>query len=239
MNALRLTLALAAVCCVFAWLPDGVAAGLAYDRHALLAGQVWRAWTGHLVHFGWQHALADGMMLLVATVIVAHFRGTRVTVLAWLAGALLVSLGLLATTPDLQVYRGASGMATMMGVAAACILWHAEPGSRGVIVLLATGAAIKLLLDAGGAMPGYAMLPDGIRVVWQAHALGAILGVAFARLIADRTMREPVQTSSQGEQYKTPKPDSIAFGRTPAFVPARSSPPDARPSGASSLRFPG
>jgi rhomboid family GlyGly-CTERM serine protease len=228
MNALRLTFALAAVCCVFAWLPDGVAAGLAYDRHALLAGQVWRAWTGHLVHFGWQHALADGMMLLVATAIVAHFRGWGVTALVWLAGAPLVSLGLLATAPDLQVYRGASGMATMMGTAAACLLWRDDPGSRGVIVLLAMGVAIKLLLDAGGAMPGYTTpdyttLPDGIRVVWQAHAWGAILGVAFAALIADRNQKAwaPVQISSRGERYA-----------------AAATRPNA-PSGASNSRFPG
>lgn len=198
MNALRLMPALAAVCCVFAWMPDWAATGLAYDRSALQAGQVWRAWTGHLVHFGWQHAVADGIVLLVTTAIVAYFRGARVTVLAWLAGAPLVSLGLLATAPDLQVCRGASGMATMMGVAAACMLWRAEPGSRGVIALLATGVAIKLLLDAGGAMPGYTTLPDGIRVVWQAHALGAILGVAFAGLIAGRNLKEPEATASIG-----------------------------------------
>lgn len=181
MNALRVTLALAAVCCAVAWVPDWSAAGLAYDRPALQGGQLWRAWTGHLVHFGWPHALVDGMVLLVAMAVVAHFRGWRVTALAWLVGAPLVSLVLLSTLPELQVYRGASGMATMMGTAAAWMLWRAEPRSRGMIALLATGVTIKLLLDANGAMPAYyTTLPEGIRVVWQAHAFGAILGVAFA-----------------------------------------------------------
>lgn len=190
MNALRVTLALAAVCCaVVWWVPDWTAAGLAYDRHALQGGQFWRAWTGHLVHFGWPHALVDGMVLLVATAVVAHYRGWCVTALAWLAGAPLVSLGLLATLPELQVYRGASGMATMMGTAAACLLWRAEPRSRGMIALLATGVAIKLLLDANGAMPASTTLPEDIRVVWQAHALGAILGVAFAGASAGRKVK--------------------------------------------------
>lgn len=190
MNASRVTLALAAVCCAVAWVPDWTAAGLAYDRHALQGGQFWRAWTGHLVHFGWPHALVDGMVLLVATAVVAHFRGWRVTGLAWLVGAPLVSLGLWATLPELQVYRGASGMATMMGTAAACMLWRAEPRSRVVIVLLATGVTIKLLLDANGAMPAYyTTLPEGIRVVWQAHVFGAILGVAVAGATGGRKVK--------------------------------------------------
>lgn len=189
MNALRVTLALAAVCCAVAWVPEWTAAGLAYDRHALQGGQLWRAWTGHLVHFGWPHALADGMVLLVAMTIVAHFKGWRVTALTWLAGAPLVSLGLLASVPELQVYRGASGMATMMGTAAACMLWRAEPSSRGMIALLATGVTTKLLLDANGAMLAYTTLPEDVRVVWQAHALGAILGVAFAGATVGRKVK--------------------------------------------------
>jgi hypothetical protein len=73
----------------------------------------------------------------------------------------------------------------------------------------------------GYTTPDYTTLPDGIRVVWQAHALGAILGVAFAALIADRSMRKPVQTSSRGERYA-----------------AAATRPNA-PSGASNSRFPG
>ncbi len=38
---------------------------LLYDRAALAAGQLWRAWTGHLVHFGWPHFIVDAGLLLI------------------------------------------------------------------------------------------------------------------------------------------------------------------------------
>ena len=38
---------------------------LIYDRSAVLAGEFWRMWTGHLVHFGWPHLVADAGLLLI------------------------------------------------------------------------------------------------------------------------------------------------------------------------------
>ncbi len=35
------------------------------DRDAILAGEWWRIWTGHLVHFGWPHFVADGGLFLI------------------------------------------------------------------------------------------------------------------------------------------------------------------------------
>ena len=38
---------------------------LLYDRAALAGGGFWRIWTGHLVHFGWPHFLADTGLWLI------------------------------------------------------------------------------------------------------------------------------------------------------------------------------
>lgn len=39
---------------------------LIYERGAVAGGEWWRLWTGHLVHFGWPHFLADtGLLLLL------------------------------------------------------------------------------------------------------------------------------------------------------------------------------
>ena len=43
--------------------PASVLGTLAYKSDAILAGETWRLWTGHLVHFSWKHALADGIVL--------------------------------------------------------------------------------------------------------------------------------------------------------------------------------
>ncbi len=46
--------------CVPGWRPD-----LLYDHAAIAHGQWWRLWTGHLVHFGWPHFVADGGLFLI------------------------------------------------------------------------------------------------------------------------------------------------------------------------------
>jgi rhomboid family GlyGly-CTERM serine protease len=38
---------------------------LLYDRRALAAGEWWRIWTGHLVHFGSPHFVADTGLLII------------------------------------------------------------------------------------------------------------------------------------------------------------------------------
>jgi len=43
----------------------GLRDSLIYDRTALEQGQLWRAWTGHLVHFGWPHLVVDAGLLTI------------------------------------------------------------------------------------------------------------------------------------------------------------------------------
>ena len=183
MSFLRLPLALAATGGLLAGAPDSVVGLLAYDRHAILAGQIWRAWTGHLVHFSWQHAVADLTALCVATAIVGRLKGWRTAAWGILAGAPLISLALLLAAPDLHVYEGASGIATMFGVAAGFCLWRADRRLRGMIVVLAMGTLVKLLIDAGGIAPDLTTLPAGTHLAWQAHVVGAILGGAFSSML--------------------------------------------------------
>src|SRR4051812_25687175 len=52
-------------------LAPGFKAWLIYDRAAILHGELWRLWTGHLVHFSNSHLLLDasvcGIVLLSRT----------------------------------------------------------------------------------------------------------------------------------------------------------------------------
>lgn len=47
--------------------------GLLYERTALAEGELWRIWTGHLVHFGWPHFLTDtGLWLILGWLLEAR-----------------------------------------------------------------------------------------------------------------------------------------------------------------------
>lgn len=170
----------ALACCALALLPGAVSAQLAYDRGAILSGELWRLWSGHFVHFSLPQALADALVLFAMGALAEPIVGTRRLVLALALGAPLISLGLLAAAPALAEYRGASGIGVMLAVAAGGLLWHASARWKAAIALLAAAFAAKTLCEASGVSFDATTLPDGVAVAWQAHALGALLGALVA-----------------------------------------------------------
>ncbi|GLH73231.1 hypothetical protein GETHLI_17330 [Geothrix limicola] len=136
----------------------------------------WRLWTAHLVHFGWDHALANLMALAVPALLVRRQERLRLLAAALLIAPLL-SLALLPGLGGGQ-YRGASGLA--------CALW-AWTGQRllqreeslSVGLLLLGGLGLKLGLE--GCL-GLYVLPS--QAAWrplpEAHVWGALLGLLAA-----------------------------------------------------------
>ena len=159
-----------------------LAALLEFDRHAIVAGQCWRLWTGHLVHYSAQHALIDIASALVAGLIAAQSFGARRLLAALALGAPLIAVGLLLAVPDCQHYRGASGLAVLLAVMAGAGLWRdaragAAPIVRAALALLAVVLAAKIAAEARGLALDWSDLPQGVAVAWQAHLLGAVAGM--------------------------------------------------------------
>lgn len=153
---------------------------LAWDRGALASGQLWRAWTGHLVHWSAIQTMLD---LGVTTALMAALErawGSRTVALAALGIMPLLSLALWIGAPGLAEYRGASGVAVAAAWALGWQTWFVRPAWRpGLSALIAVGLG-KLMLDAQGAAAGVTGLPPDVQVAWQAHAAGAALGTVFA-----------------------------------------------------------
>jgi len=168
-----------------------MAAVLEFDRHAIMAGQVWRLWTGHLVHYSAQHALIDLATALVAGLIVTQSFGTRRVLCALALSAPVISIGLLLTAPDCALYRGASGLAVLLAVMAGAGLWQQARGNhvamvRAALALLAVALAAKIAAEARGFSLGGSDLPPDVMVAWQAHLLGAVAGMAAVALLRAR-----------------------------------------------------
>jgi rhomboid family GlyGly-CTERM serine protease len=176
----RISLAAALACVAALALPPGAVDALALIRAALADGEAWRLWSAHFVHFSTRQALTDGAALLIAGAIVEPTLGSRRLALLLLLGAPLIGLGTLALAPDLSEYRGASGLAVMLGAAACALLWRELPRHRFFVALVALLFAAKLALDAAGRGLDLSGLPPGVLVAWQAHLIGAALGFAGA-----------------------------------------------------------
>ncbi|MDP1830819.1 MAG: rhomboid family intramembrane serine protease [Geothrix sp.] len=143
---------------------------------ALALQEPWRLWTGHLAHFGWDHALANAVALAVPFLLACPPDRPRL-ILVLVLGAPLLSLLLL---PGLGAdqYRGASGLA--------CALWAlvglrqaGRRDSASIGLMMLGGLALKLGAET---VFGSSLLlhPEGWRTLPTAHHWGALLGLAFA-----------------------------------------------------------
>lgn len=169
------------VCALLAAVPE---TGLfAFERSAILSGQIWRLWSGHWVHFSFQQFVLDAGTLLLVSLLAEREFGSCVTgAVTWL-GMPIISLGLLLLAPDLREYRGASGLAVLLAWFAGSALWFKLSRLRLGLAVLALFWIVKTMLEAAGWAPGSAGLPADVRVAWQAHVLGAVLGWVCGRFL--------------------------------------------------------
>lgn len=169
---------IAAVCAGLACAPDSLTQALAWDRGAIDAGQWWRLWTGHIVHYSLRHALFDAVGVLLMGVLVEIFFTRRIVAAVWLFGAPVISLALWWLVPDLVEYRGASAVATLLGVLSGAALWSLMPRCRVVLFALAAIFLMKVLGDAFAFQITLTGLPEDVAVAWQAHVLGIAAAIA-------------------------------------------------------------
>lgn len=164
-----------------------------WDLTAEAPGELWRLWTGHLVHWDAAHAAVNlGACTLPLVLLEAP---ARRHLLRTLPGLLpLLSLLLLPWLGG-RPYRGASGLACLLWVAAAFPL--ARAGRRPEAAVLGFGAALKGTLElVGGVHPlAGAGAWEGLPV---AHALGALLGLAWG--VHWRARSVPCRPSSSPEE---------------------------------------
>ena len=118
-------LALLGVCAFLALLAAGgepVRNALAYDRAAIMSGQWWRVITAHFVHLDPNHAMLNGMGVVLMWALFARDYSPVRWAAIYLAACLAVSTGLWFFDPQVEWYRGASG--ALHGVMTAGTLAH-------------------------------------------------------------------------------------------------------------------
>jgi rhomboid family GlyGly-CTERM serine protease len=163
---------LAFACLLLAFLPESTSTLLDWQREAIAAGQWWRLWTGHLVHFGLQHALFDAIVLYAGASLLEREIGRVRLLRQLLLVSPLISLALLAV-PDLIAYRGASALAATVALAAGIALWPAAGRWRSALLAGGLACAVSTAAQALGVGSSVAGLPGGVVVAWQAHVFGA------------------------------------------------------------------
>ena len=165
------------------------APSLLYDRAAILRGDYWRLWTGHLVHFGASHLFWNLLIFALAGLWAERLAPGRTRLLLALAPP-AIGLALLALDPALTVYGGLSGivvavLALLALVQLARVGTPADPVAtsdrwfwRAVLGLI----VLKIAFEFAAGQPLFARFAaEGIRPVPLAHLAGLLAATTVYR----------------------------------------------------------
>jgi rhomboid family GlyGly-CTERM serine protease len=172
------TLLLAAAALAVAAVPE-LAEPLRFVRSAIADGEVWRLWTGHLVHGSVQH-LAWNVGALVALGVLFERALGRGFVWLVATGGALVGGGLYFLRPDVELYLGLSGVLNTLWVGGAVVAARGERGwMRGVYLLAVLAGLSKIAVEA---VTGVSIFTNAAALGGQplilAHVLGSLAGCA-------------------------------------------------------------
>ncbi|MEO8064960.1 MAG: rhombosortase [Pseudomonadota bacterium] len=180
-------LALLAVCALLA-LPvlggEAVRDALSFDRAAIGAGQWWRLLTGHFVHLDAEHALLNGLGVVLMWALFARDYSPLRWAAIYLFAALTISAGLWFRNPELEWYVGASG--ALHGVMTAGTLAHLKRRDLDGWILAAFIIAKLSYEQFAGSMP----FAGAANTIVDAHLYGAAGGLVVAFFLKSR--REPL-----------------------------------------------
>ena len=177
------SLVVAAAALVVAAIHRGVSL-LAYERDAILNGELWRLATGHLTHAGPYHLLWNVLPLIALGLLWEPLLKHRFWFLLGVS-ATLVSAGLVVLDPALAGYVGLSGVLNGIWIGGALFAARREGslGNRNGQRLFTAFVVLDLAKMAFEAWTGTPVFTDtrslGIRSVPLAHALGALGGMIW------------------------------------------------------------
>lgn len=106
---------------LLALLPESLLSIVQYDREKILDGELWRMFTGHLVHWNSTHLVWD-LLVFVACGGLLEWLRRNLLVSVLFGGSFVVSVALLVFQPDMHTYRGLSALD--MGLFSALCLYH-------------------------------------------------------------------------------------------------------------------
>ena len=194
-----------------------LAPAFVFDRNAIAAGELWRLWTGHWVHFSSSHLWWN---LAALTPIGTWLETERPGLLLRFSiiGAPLLSLGLWFLDPHMLTYGGLSGLGTGVVTLLGLTLCqnHGKTTTTGAIILTLVTLKLGSDITSGTAMLSTFSEPE-IRPASPAHLLGTLLAlISFSTgrsaLARDSSASRPqlhlnpVSAGNASRRWPSPRP---------------------------------
>lgn len=144
-----------------------------FERSAIMTGELWRLFSGHLCHLSWTHWFLNSLALVVIVIIFQRVLTPMRLLLGFFLSALTVSLGLLLLQKTVW-YVGMSGALHGVLVLAALLDYSRARWVNGVLL---TAVAGKLLWEHSIYYANSMAAFIGGPVLVDAHLYGVLGGV--------------------------------------------------------------
>jgi len=161
---------------------------LRYDRNDILSGEVWRIFSGHLVHLGWSHLIMNICGLAFVWLLFGHLIKPSTWLWISVASAAGISSAMMLFDPMLEWYVGFSGVLHGMLIAGIVISININTTYRAELLLLLLLLAKLFWEQLIGPLPGSANVAEG-KVIVDAHLYGAISGLVASLFLFNNTFR--------------------------------------------------
>ena len=158
---------------------------LTYDRQAILEGEWWRLWTSHFTHYSRLQLIADSAALFFLGLILQFYTRFLHLLFGFIFAMPVMMWLLLVFMPEVQNYRGATGLAAMGWMISS---WFLIVESRSLSLKFWTGylllsiLLVKMCVEAVAVWTPFLMASEGLELMWTVQAVGALLGIALFNL---------------------------------------------------------
>ncbi len=176
-------------------LPAGDINGiLQYDRVAIADGELWRLITGHWTHWSFDHFLWCTIVFVALGGICEHY--CRKAFLATIiASSIAIPLVTWFSAPELQLYRGLSGLGSSLFVFGTVWMMRLKYIYRdwpGFILAATAGTAFiaKIVYEFFAGRAVFVDTAELFSPVPLVHFVGGIVGIAMVFLFAHKTSQE-------------------------------------------------
>jgi rhomboid family GlyGly-CTERM serine protease len=177
---------------VVAWATPLAGEGWEFNRQVIANGEWSRLLTGHLVHWNFDHLLWDAITFLVLGV-ACLWRSVGRTVATLLAAAVAISGAIFFLQPEIETYRGLSGLDSALFTLLVASLWREsrQDGRSWLSVAAPLALAAFLAKAAYETATGATLFVDsgeaGFIPLASAHLIGGAVGAAIALLPANHS----------------------------------------------------
>ncbi len=196
---------------------------LVYDRQAIIDGQWWRLWSAQLTHSSQLQLIIDSIGLFVLALILSRYVKLLNLLIGFIFVMPVMMWLLFIFMPDVQVYRGTTGLVTMIWMMTS---WFLIIECKSLAPRLLLGYPLllillgKIVIEGMAVWTPYAVAGEGLKLVWMMQCFGALLGIAlftpFDRIYLDhKHARKRRSVTPDGKPIPLPlnAPRPVAGGK--------------------------